>query len=64
MELEMLQHLSRKVLAEVERLKDNLALGGAQDSLAAYTQMVGTIRGLHMANNIIMETAERYQGDD
>ena len=63
MELELLKYLSKKVQEEIDTYKDNLALGGAKD-IAAYTQMVGTIRGLQIANNIFMETAKRYQDDE
>ena len=38
-------------------------MGGLKE-IAGYAEVCGLIRGLHMANNLIMETDKRYQNED
>lgn len=60
---DLLQYLSKKVQDELKVIESDLALGNASDH-GEYKFACGRYRGLLMANNIIIETAERMEADD
>lgn len=61
---DLLQYLSKKIQEELAVIEHDLALGNAKDH-GDYKFACGRYRGLLMANNIIIETAERMEaGDD
>jgi hypothetical protein len=61
---DLLRHLSKKVQEELKIIESDMAMGNAVD-FGAYKYACGIYRGLLMANNIIVETAERMEaGDD
>lgn len=60
---DLLQYLSKKVQEEIEVMKTDTALGKAKD-FGDYKYACGIIRGLLMANNILIETAERMKNDE
>lgn len=63
MSTDMLKYLSQKVNEELARMESDMALGGAKD-FSDYKYACGIIRGLRVANNILMETAERMEEAD
>ena len=61
---DLLRHLSKRVQEELKIIESDMAMGNAVD-FGAYKYACGIYRGLLMANNIIVETAERMEaGDD
>ena len=60
---DLLRHLSKKVQDELKIIEADMAMGNAID-FGAYKYACGIYRGLLVANNIIMETAERMEKDD
>jgi hypothetical protein len=60
---DLLRHLSKKVQDELRVIEADMAMGNAVD-FGAYKYACGIYRGLLVANNIIMETAERLEEDD
>lgn len=63
MEKDLLKYLSKKVQEELKVIEEDTAMGKAED-FGAYKYACGIYRGLLMANNIIMETAQRMEQDD
>jgi len=60
---DLLRHLSKKVQDELRVIEADMSMGNAAD-FGAYKYACGIYRGLLVANNIIMETAERMEEDD
>lgn len=60
---DLLRHLSKKVQEELRVIETDMAMGNAVD-FGAYKYACGIYRGLLVANNIIIETAERMEVDD
>lgn len=60
---DLLKYLSGKIQEEAKVIEADLALGTAKDH-GEYKFACGRYRGLLMANNIIMETAQRMEHDD
>lgn len=60
---DLLRHLSKKVQDELKIIESDMAMGNATD-FGSYKYACGIYRGLLVANNIIMETAERMEEDD
>ena len=60
---DLLRHLSKKVQEELRVIEADMAMGNAVD-FGAYKYACGIYRGLLVANNIIIETAERMEADD
>jgi len=60
---DLLRHLSKRVQDELGIIEADMAMGNAAD-FGAYKYACGIYRGLLVANNIIMETAERMEADD
>jgi hypothetical protein len=60
---DLLRHLSKKVQDELKIIESDMAMGNAAD-FGAYKYACGIYRGLLVANNILMETAERMEEDD
>ena len=60
---DLLRHLSKKVQDELRVIEADMAMGNAPD-FGAYKYACGIYRGLLVANNIIIETAERMEVDD
>ena len=60
---DLLRHLSKKVQDELRVIEADMAMGNAAD-FGAYKYACGIYRGLLVANNIIMETAERMEAED
>ena len=60
---DLLRHLSKKVQDELKIIEGDMAMGNAVD-FGAYKYACGIYRGLLVANNIIVETAERMEEND
>jgi hypothetical protein len=60
---DLLRHLSKKVQDELKVIESDMAMGNAVD-FGAYKYACGIYRGLLIANNILVETAERMEADD
>jgi hypothetical protein len=60
---DLLRHLSKRVQDELKIIESDMAMGNAAD-FGAYKYACGIYRGLLVANNILMETAERMEEDD
>lgn len=60
---DLLKYISGKVQDEIKVMSDDLALGGAKDH-GEYKYACGIIRGLMIANSILMDTAQRMENDD
>jgi len=60
---DLLRHLSKRVQDELKIIEADMAMGNATD-FGAYKYACGIYRGLLVANNIIIETAERMEEDD
>jgi len=60
---DLLRHLSKRVQDELKIIEADMAMGNAAD-FGAYKYACGIYRGLLVANNIIVETAERMEADD
>ena len=63
MSTELLKYLSNRIQEEMEVIKEDLAKGKAKDH-GDYKHACGVIRGLLVANNILIETSERMRQDD
>lgn len=63
MSIDLLRHLSNKVQEELRVIEADMAMGNAAD-YGAYKYACGIYRGLLVANNILMETAQRMEQDD
>lgn len=63
MSTDMLQYLSKKVQEEITVISDDMAKGSAKDH-GEYKYACGIIRGLMIANNFFIETAQRMENDD
>jgi hypothetical protein len=60
---DVLKHLSDKIQAERLLLAEDMSMGKAKD-FGDYKYACGIIRGLLLANNMIIETAERLNNAD
>lgn len=60
---ELLKYLSKQIQEEIGVIRDDLAMGKAKDH-GDYKHACGMVRGLLIANNILMETSERMKKDD
>jgi hypothetical protein len=60
---DVLKHLSDKIQEERLRLSEDMSMGKAKD-FGDYKYACGIIRGLLLANNMIIETAERLNNAD
>lgn len=60
---DLLQYLSKRIQEELKVIENDLALGNAKDH-GDYKFACGRYRGLLMANNIIIETADRLEVED
>jgi hypothetical protein len=60
---DILRHLSKKMQDELKIIEADMAMGNAKD-FGDYKYACGIYRGLLIANNILMETAERMEADD
>lgn len=63
MNSDLLEHLSKKLQDEMKVIEQDTALGKAKD-FGDYKYAAGIYRGLLIANNILIETAERMRKDD
>jgi hypothetical protein len=63
MSKDLLQYLSKKIQEETTQIEKDMAMGSAKD-YPDYRYAAGIYRGLLIANNIIIETAERMEKDD
>lgn len=62
-EKEILKYLSERFQEEITTMADDLSLGKAKD-FGDYKYSCGIVRGLLIANNYLIETAERLENDD
>jgi hypothetical protein len=60
---DVLKYLSDKLQDERTRLAEDMSLGKAKD-FGDYKYACGIIRGLLLANNMVIETAERLENSD
>ncbi|NBW16118.1 MAG: hypothetical protein EBR82_49855 [Caulobacteraceae bacterium] len=60
---EYLEYLSKQIHEERTRIIEDLGDGKAQDH-GDYKFSCGVVRGLLVANNLIMELAERMENSD
>ena len=60
---DLLQYLSKKIQDELKIIEADMAMGNAVD-YGAYKYACGIYRGLLIANNILIETADRMEADD
>lgn len=60
---DVLKHLSDKIQEERLRMSEDMSMGKAKD-FGDYKYACGIIRGLLLANNMIIETAERLNNAD
>lgn len=60
---DLLQYLSKKIQDELKIIETDMAMGNAVD-YGAYKYACGIYRGLLVANNILIETAERMEVSD
>ena len=60
---DILKFLSDKIQEERLRLSEDMSMGKAKD-FGDYKYACGIIRGLLLANNMIIETAERLENSD
>ena len=63
MELDLLKYLSSKIQEELKIIENDTAMGHAKD-FGDYKYACGIYRGLLVANNLLMETAQRMEQDD
>ena len=61
--MDVLQHLSKQLQVERQRIMEDLADGKAKDH-GDYKHACGILRGLLMANNLIVELSERLETTD
>ena len=60
---DLLKYLSEKVREEMKVIENDTVLGNAKD-FGDYKYACGIYRGLLIANNVLIETAERMEKDD
>ncbi len=60
---DLIKYLSSKIDEELKVIEADLALGKAPD-IGEYKFACGRYRGLLMAKNILIETAQRMEQDD
>ena len=60
---DVLKYLSDKIREERTHLAEDMSLGKAKD-FGDYKYACGIIRGLLLANNMVIETAERLENSD
>lgn len=60
---DVLKYLSDKLQEERTRLAEDMSLGKAKDH-GDYKYACGIVRGLLLANNMVIETAERLENSD
>ena len=60
---DLLKYLSKKIQEEQDLLIKDLGLGSAKDH-GEYKYVCGVIRGLMIANNVLLETSERMDNSD
>ena len=60
---DILKYLSDKVREEMKVIEQDMVRGMAKD-FSEYRHSAGVYRGLLIANNLIIETAERMEKDD
>lgn len=60
---DLLKYLSGKIQEQIAVMEHDMALGSAKD-YGAYQYACGIVRGLRLANNLFIETAERMENDD
>ena len=63
MSIDLLKYLSNKVQEELKVIESDTAMGKAKD-FGDYKYACGIYRGLLLANNLLMETAQRMEQDD
>lgn len=63
MSSDLLKYLSDKIQQELRVIESDAAMGQAKD-FGDYKYACGIYRGLLVANNILMETAQRMEQDD
>ena len=63
MNTDLLKYLSAKIQEELRVMEHDMSLGSAKD-FGAYQYACGIVRGLRMANNMLIETSERMENDD
>ena len=63
MNTDLLKYLSNKIQEEMKVLEQDTVLGKAKD-FGDYKYACGIYRGLLIANNVLIETAERMEKDD
>lgn len=63
MSSDILKYLSKKIQEEQDIIIKDLGLGSAKDH-GEYKYACGIIRGLMIANNVIIETSERMDDAD
>lgn len=64
MDERVLKYLADKINEDIERLKEDLSMGGAKDH-AAYTNVAGKINGLRTALGYVVDTMDRLRkGED
>jgi ribosomal protein L17 len=63
MSTDLLKYLSDKIEEERKVIEADLAEGKAAD-FAQYKHATGVIRGLLIANNLVLEIAQRMENDD
>jgi hypothetical protein len=60
---DVLKYIADKLQEERIRLSEDMSLGKAKD-FGDYKYACGIIRGLLLANNIVIETAERLESSN
>jgi hypothetical protein len=60
---DLLKYLSSKIQEELKVIESDTVMGHAKD-FGDYKYACGIYRGLLVANNILMETAQRMEQDD
>lgn len=63
MKEDLLQYLSSRLREEQKQIETDMAMGSAK-TYEEYRFAAGVYRGLLIANNLILETAERLNKDD
>ena len=63
MKEELLQYLSSRIREEQKQIENDMAMGSAK-TYEDYRFAAGIYRGLLIANNLILETAERLETHD
>jgi hypothetical protein len=63
MSSDLLKYLSSRVQEEMKVIENDTVLGNAKD-FGDYKYACGIYRGLLIANNVLIETAERMENND